>query len=59
MAQQQTNGSLAGWRALLLVGVLGNAFGLVAGAPVVTLVAAPLAIVGLIGLMAARRRQQS
>jgi len=59
MAQEQTGGNLAGWRALVLVGVLGNAVGLIGGAPVVTLVAAPLAIVGVIGLVSARRKQRS
>lgn len=59
MAQEQTVGNLAGWRALVLIGVLGNAVGLIGGAPVVTLVAAPVAIVGLIGLVSARRKQRS
>lgn len=58
MAREQTGGDLAGWRALVLVGVLGNAVGLIGGAPVVTLVAAPLAVVGVIGLLSARRKRQ-
>ncbi|MET8451576.1 hypothetical protein [Streptomyces sp. NPDC005209] len=59
MAQEQTGGNLAGWRALVLIGTLGNAVGLIGGAPVVTLAAAPLTIMGLIGLVSARRKQRS
>lgn len=58
MAQEQTGSNLGGWRALVLIGVLGNAVGLIGGAPVITLVAAPIAIIGLIGLMSARRKQR-
>ncbi|KES05560.1 hypothetical protein BU52_18720 [Streptomyces toyocaensis] len=57
MVREQTGGNLAVWRLLLLVGVLGNAVGLIGGTPLVTLIAAPLAIAGAIGLMAARRTQ--
>lgn len=59
MAQEQTSGNLAGWRALVLIGAVGNAVGLIGGAPVITFVAAPLAIIGVIGLMSARRKQRS
>lgn len=59
MAQEQTGGNLAGWRALVLIGAFGNAIGLIGGAPVITLVAAPVAITGVIGLMSARRRRRS
>lgn len=59
MAQEQTGGNLAGWTVVVLIGVLGNAVGLIGGAPVLTLVAAPLAIIGVIGLMSARRKQRS
>ena len=58
MAQEQTGDNLAGWRALVLIGALGNAVGLIGGAPVLTLVAAPLAIIGVIGLMPARRKRR-
>ncbi|CAM5405251.1 hypothetical protein [Streptomyces aurantiogriseus] len=58
MAQEQTGGNLAGWRALVLIGALGNAVGLIGGAPVLTLVAAPLAIIGVIGPMSARRKRR-
>ncbi|MGW2979275.1 hypothetical protein [Streptomyces humidus] len=59
MAQEQTGGSLGGWKAMVLIGALGNAVGLIGGVPVLTLVAAPLAIIGVIGLMSARRKQRS
>ncbi|MER6412148.1 hypothetical protein ABT273_13645 [Streptomyces humidus] len=44
---------------MVLIGALGNAVGLIGGVPVLTLVAAPLAIIGVIGLMSARRKQRS
>lgn len=59
MAQARTENKAAGWRALVLIGALGNAVGLIGGAPVITLVAAPVTIVGLIGLMTSLRRQRS
>ena len=55
MARQDGNGA-AVWRVLLLLGVLLNGIGLVAGVPLLPLVGAPLTIVGLVGLLAARRK---
>ncbi|MEU4761999.1 hypothetical protein AB0H12_02015 [Actinosynnema sp. NPDC023794] len=55
MARQDGNGAVV-WRVLLLLGVLLNGIGLVAGLPLLPLVGAPLAIAGLIGLLAARRK---
>jgi hypothetical protein len=55
VARQDGNGAVV-WRVLLLLGVLLNGIGLVAGLPLLPLVGAPLAIVGLIGLLAARRK---
>ncbi|MEU4449606.1 hypothetical protein AB0K14_39655 [Actinosynnema sp. NPDC050801] len=55
MAQRDGNGAVA-WRVLLLLGVLLNGIGLVAGVPLLPLVGAPLALAGLIGLLATRRK---
>lgn len=55
MAGQIGSGA-AVWRVLLLLGVLLNGIGLVAGVPLLPLVGAPLAVAGLIGLVAARRK---
>jgi hypothetical protein len=41
---------------LLGLGALLNGIGLVAGVPLLPLIGAPLVIVGLIGLLAARRK---
>ncbi|MFF3201590.1 hypothetical protein [Streptomyces sp. NPDC002962] len=43
------------WRVLTGVGALGVGIGLIAGIPLLSLVGAPLAIVGVIGLTAVRR----
>jgi hypothetical protein len=55
VAQRDGNGAVA-WRVLLLLGVLLNGIGLVAGVPLLPLVGAPLALAGLIGLLATRRK---
>ncbi|MDG6106739.1 hypothetical protein Daura_29245 [Dactylosporangium aurantiacum] len=47
------------WRILIILGVVGNAAGLIAGVPVLTLVGGPLAIVGVVGLLVARRKAQA
>ena len=58
MSQTQNAGSgLALWRALVLVGAVLLAIGLIGGVPLFTLLGAPVAIVGAIGLTVARRRQ--
>ena len=49
MARQDGNGA-AVWRVLL------NGIGLVAGVPLLPLIGAPLALAGLIGLLATRRK---
>ena len=56
---EQTTGGGAGWAVLLLVGVTGNAIGLIAGLPLLALLAAPLTLAGLIGLQVVRRRKAS
>lgn len=58
MARQGGNDAI-GWKVLLLVGMLLNGVGLVAGMPLLPLVGVPLAIVGLIGLQAAKRKASS
>ncbi|MFD1151911.1 hypothetical protein [Saccharothrix hoggarensis] len=55
MVRQDGNGAAA-WRALLLLGVLLNGIGLVAGIPLLPLVGLPVALVGLIGTLAAKRK---
>ncbi|MFJ6672781.1 hypothetical protein ACIQMJ_16860 [Actinosynnema sp. NPDC091369] len=55
MERQQGNG-VAVWRGLPILGALLNGIGLVAGMPLMPLVGAPLGLVGLIGLLATRRR---
>ncbi|MFI9102143.1 hypothetical protein ACIGXA_16620 [Streptomyces fildesensis] len=55
MTQQQTRGPLGRWKALILFGVICNAIGLFTHVPVWTLLGAPTALVGVIGLFAARR----
>ncbi|MFE9093238.1 hypothetical protein [Streptomyces sp. NPDC007264] len=59
MAQERAGSAAAAWSVLVLIGLIGNAIGLIGGVPVITLAAAPLTIIGLIGLTATRRRQQS
>lgn len=59
MTQERAGSKAAGWRALVLIGALGNAVGLIGRMPVITVVAAPLLIVGVIGLMTSLRRQRS
>ncbi|MFF1873330.1 hypothetical protein [Streptomyces sp. CB03911] len=56
MAQQQP-GNLVVWRTLVLVGAVGIAIGLIGKVPLIGLVAGPVAIVGVIGLSIARRKQ--
>ncbi|GAB7105902.1 hypothetical protein JCM4814A_42160 [Streptomyces phaeofaciens JCM 4814] len=50
------NGNEGVWRVLTGVGALGVGIGLIAGVPILSLLGAPLAIVGVIGLTAARRK---
>ncbi|WP_432136692.1 MULTISPECIES: hypothetical protein [unclassified Streptomyces] len=59
MAQTQAGNKAVGWGVLVFAGAVGNAVGLIGKVPVVTLVAAPLAIIGVIGLMVSRRTQRS
>lgn len=58
MARQDGNDAI-GWKVLLLVGMLLNGVGLVAGMPLLPLVGVPLGVAGLIGLQAARRKASS
>jgi hypothetical protein len=41
----------------VVLAALGNLIGLVAGVPVVVLIAAPLMIIGAVGLMVAQRKR--
>ncbi|MFJ8107762.1 hypothetical protein [Streptomyces sp. NPDC096132] len=50
------NGNEGVWRVLTGIGALCVGIGLIAGVPVLGLLGAPLAIVGVIGLTAARRK---
>lgn len=54
---QNGNEGLGLWRALTLIGAVLLAIGLIGGVPVLSLLGAPVAIVGAVGLTAARRRQ--
>lgn len=55
MAEKVTGAAVL-WVVLLLLGAIGNAIGLMAGKPMVTLIAAPLMVIGLIGVLASRRK---
>ncbi|MGW1894121.1 hypothetical protein ACWCP6_28310 [Streptomyces sp. NPDC002004] len=55
---QDTGSGLGLWRALVLVGALGVAIGLIGHILVLGLLAPPVAIVGVIGLTIARRKQR-
>ncbi|WP_371668063.1 hypothetical protein OG985_10695 [Streptomyces sp. NBC_00289] len=54
---QKSNEGLGLWRALTLIGAVCVAIGLIGQVPVLSLLGAPLAIAGAIGLTVARRRQ--
>lgn len=53
----ETGTSLTPWRVLVLVGAVGVAIGLIGKVLILGLLAPPVAIVGVIGLSMARRRQ--
>ncbi|MEV7340293.1 hypothetical protein [Streptomyces sp. NPDC093544] len=59
MAQKQPAGTRVGWTLLVLVGAIGNLVALVSGSPVIIVVATTIGIIGVVGLMSARRKQQS
>lgn len=56
---EDARSTTAVWRILIILGVAGNAAGLIAGVPALALIGGPLAIVGLIGLLVARRKAQA
>lgn len=55
MERQDGNGAVV-WKVLLLLGALLNGIGLVAGMPLLPLLGLPLALAGLIGVFAAKRK---
>jgi hypothetical protein len=59
VAGQSGNGAGAGWTVLLLLGVLLNGIGLIGGIPLLPLIGFPLGVVGLIGVLAAKRKAKS
>jgi hypothetical protein len=54
--ERQDGNGAAAWKVLLLLGVLSNGIGLVAGVPFLPLVGVPLALAGLIGMLATKRK---
>lgn len=58
MTQRQTDRGPVGWRVLMFVGILAAVGGRLVGEPFVTVVGGPLGIVGVVGLLVARRKQQ-
>ncbi|KUN80697.1 hypothetical protein [Streptomyces griseoruber] len=52
-----SNEGLAVWRVLTLVGAVALGIGLIGQVPVLTLLGSLVALVGVIGLTAARRKQ--
>ncbi|WIM94994.1 hypothetical protein ACTOB_007055 [Actinoplanes oblitus] len=55
MAQSRSGGSLPVWRAMVLIGAAGTAAGLIGKLPWLGLVAGPLSIIGVVGLLVAQR----
>ncbi|MEV4510267.1 hypothetical protein AB0K00_15035 [Dactylosporangium sp. NPDC049525] len=58
MADDARN-TLAVWRTLMLVGIIGNAIGLIGDVPILTLIFAPVALVGAIGFLVAKQRAKA
>ncbi|MFC9328520.1 hypothetical protein [Kitasatospora sp. NPDC057015] len=54
---QNQNSNLGIWRAVVLIGAVGVAIGLIGKVPLLGVVAGPVAIIGVIGLSIARRNQ--
>lgn len=58
MTQRQIDRGPVWWRVLMFVGIFAAVGGQLAGEPFVTVVGGPLGIVGVVGLLVARRKQQ-
>ena len=56
---QESGGNLLVWRVLILIGVAGNIIGVFGEIPALSVVFAPIAIIGLIGLIVNQRKKPS